>query len=48
LELPTTFRFLMVLYVAPSVPLLCSQMAAVVVPVAATVIVMLRSVPVPP
>src|SRR2546423_8068374 len=48
LPLPATFRFLIVLLVAPSVPLLCIQTTADDVPVLVLVIVRLRSVPVPP
>ena len=44
---PATFRFLTVLLVAPSDPLLCSQMTAVLVPVAVRFTVRLRSLPVP-
>ena len=44
---PTTFKFLIVSLEAPSVPLLCSQITAPVVDVDESVIVRLRSVPVP-
>src|SRR5882672_6301666 len=46
--LPTTFRFLTVLFVAPSAPLLCSQMTAEEVPAFVLVIVMSRVAPAPP
>ena len=48
LALPTMLQFLTVLLVAPSVPFDCSQTTADVAPVFASVIVRLRSVPVPP
>src|SRR5262245_22367649 len=46
--LPATFRFLIVLLVAPSAPLLWSHTTAVVVAVEPSLIVRLRSVPTPP
>src|SRR2546421_2711513 len=48
LPLPATFRFLIVLVVAPSVLLLCIQTTAEDVPALLLVMVRLRSVPAPP
>src|SRR5262245_65307924 len=47
LALPTMLMLRIVLLVAPSVPLLCSQMTADVVPVFDSLIVRLRVVPLP-